>query len=138
MHACTCARVNEVCRYIIVCHQAHKRSVQFLRLIHQPIFENISKHKHNRFAVLTFAQNQRHRTFFKLHGSRYVSPTTALLAMASPEFLPQKKGKKERRKKKENVDIVMFRRWKCHISLHARVFTVVCIVDFSNETHCVV
>lgn len=95
VHACTCTCVNEVCRCIIVCHQAHERSVQFLRLIHQPIFENISKHKHNCFAVLTFAQNERHRTFFKVHGSRYVSPTTAPLAMASPEFLPQKKKEKK-------------------------------------------
>lgn len=58
--------------------------------------------------------------------------------MASPEFLPRKKKKKERRKGKENVDTVMFRRWKCHVSLHAGVFTVACIVDFSNETDCVV
>lgn len=96
VHACTCTCVNEVCRCIIVCHQAHERSVQFLRLIHQAIFENISKHKHNCFAVLTFAQNERHRTFFKVHGSRYVSPTTAPLAMASPEFLPQKKKRKRK------------------------------------------
>lgn len=66
----------------------------------------------------------------------FVPATPLAVMMASPEFVPQEEEGGWGRK--ENVDIATFRRWKCHVSLHAGVFTVVCVVDFSNESDCVV